>query len=140
MYDNMYQLVVKEATKGTAIYESINVRERVSRKTTEFSNAAIQQTRRGKLPVEKPPVPKVLSQIKKYYLQSPFRARVIDLGVLPGQICSVQRLPRDPDKPHSCHTRKNCPIRYWFLSSLKAHNCTCYIFYRRLWYVAFGVF
>lgn len=129
-----YQLVIKGVTKGASIHESINVGERVSRKTTECCNATIQETRRGKLSIEKPPAPKLYHELKKKKkcLQSPFRARVIDLGVLPGQICSAQRLPRDPDKPHSCHTRINCSTGYCFLSGLKAHKSTCYIFYRRL--------
>lgn len=39
---------------------------------------------------------------------------------LPGQICSVQRFPKGPDKPHSCHTTRNCPTGYWFFSRPKS--------------------
>lgn len=94
MYDNMYQLVAKGATKGTSIYESINVGERVSRKTTECCNSTIQETRRGKLSVQKPPAPKVLSLIKKMYLQSPFRARLLIWEFCQGSSVQFRETPQ----------------------------------------------
>lgn len=61
MHGNMCQLVVKAVANGTSIDESINLGERVGRKSTECCNAPIQETRTGKLPIEKQLAPKVLS-------------------------------------------------------------------------------